>query len=158
MVTPGDRKRAFQHIVKNTKKGKIDVSSMRDQLVTVFGKRGNDITHGETAHQPKKERVPSDAGQQPYYVSVATLSQDGQLDVTRWKLRVQNSEHKPVQPMPVAVLVHIPVDPHEDDVEVETPSNQDHERVCVCCNQHEHEEPDKHHALDAEDLHGGDHN
>eukprot|EP00435_Cladocopium_sp_Y103_P013473 s905_g3.t1 len=158
LVTPGDRKRAFQHIVKNTKKGKVDVSLMRDKLVTVFGKRGNDITYGETAYKPKKERVPSDAGQQPYYVSVATLSQDGQLDVTPWKLRVQNSERKPVQPMPVAVFVHIPLDAHDDDADVETPTSQDPEHVCVCCNQLEPDEPDKHHALDAEALYGEDHN
>ena len=60
--------------------------------------------------------------------------------------------------MPVAVFVHIPLDPHDDDVDVETPSTQNHEHACVCCSQHEHEESEKHHALDTEALYGEDHN
>ena len=91
-------------------------------------------------------------------MSVATLSQDGQLDVTPWKLRVQHSERKSVQAMPVAVFVHIPLDQHDDDADAKSSSKQDHEHVCVCCNQHDNDEDDKHHALDAEALYGEDHN
>ena len=45
-----------------------------------------------------------------------------------------------------------------DDNADQERNRANHEHVCVCCNQHEHEEPDKHHALDAEALFGEDHN
>ena len=87
-----DRKKAFQHAVKNTKQGVVDVEWLKEHLVSIFGNKGEGIVHAAVAYKPKKERIPQDAGQVPYMVSVATLSADGQLHVSPWQCRPQDPD------------------------------------------------------------------
>ena len=53
-----DRKKAFQHVAKNTKKGVVDVDSSKEQLVTIYGNKGEGIVHAAVGYKPKKERIP----------------------------------------------------------------------------------------------------
>ena len=150
-----DRKKAFQHVVKNTKKGVVDVDWLKEQLVTIYGNKGEGIVHAAVAYKPKKERIPQDAGQVPYMVSVATLSADGQLHVSPWQCRPQDPDRKPVNAMPVAIFAYAHAESSEETAAV---GHEHTEACCTCCNDAEphHDVPAS--QLDVEQLYDEDNN
>ena len=103
-ITTTDRRRAMQHIVKNTRKGVVNVDRFRDELQLIFGYRGSLIDHAFVAYQPRLERIPSDAGVSTYQMSVAMLH-EGNFWAEPWSTRFPGAERKPVQHVNSALFV-----------------------------------------------------
>ena len=99
-----DVRRAFQHIVKNTKNGKVDLDKYSESLETIFGSNSSGLTSVLTAYKPRLERIPQEAATSSLYVSVVSLGVDGKLESAPWRLRPSGASRKPVHAMSVALF------------------------------------------------------
>ena len=86
-VTDVDRKRAMQHMAKNTTDGIIDLQGHQQSLQVLFGTKGSDIVHGFVAYRPRKERIPDMAIQSHLWQSSCSLSKQGEFRVLPWRVR-----------------------------------------------------------------------
>ena len=129
-ITTSDRRRALQHVVKNTRKGVVNVSRFRKELEVIYGKRGSDIVHALVAYNPRLERIPEDAATVTYERSVATLTQDGQLFVQPWNVRQAGEVRRPVSQVNVCMFAYIAPDPPSV---VEPQIDHHHDHLCFCC-------------------------
>lgn len=102
--TPLDNKRSFQTVVKNTKGGVVDLEKYGKMLSEVFGTVVGEITYAAIAYKPKKERIPSYAGQVPLQCAVASLEPHGTMSVSPWRIRVPSEDRRPVSAMSVAIF------------------------------------------------------
>ena len=147
-ITPNDKRKAFQTMVKNTKNGVIDLDVHRESLAKVFNINGEDITYAAVAYQPKKERIPSQASSQQFEVSVAEMSKDGQFTVHPWRIRPCGEERRPVSPMSVGIFAfRCPVSESVTPVEeaIQGPA-------CYCCNELSSSMPESRSGIGMETL------
>ena len=126
-----DRRRAFQHIAKNTKHGVVEISNFQSELNMLFGSVSGEITHAHVAYRPKLERVPAEASQHEMFQSKVTLSKDGHFSVEPWSIRPAGSFRSQVDPVSIALFVHRPVNHH--DMEPKHDSNVAVGHRCYCC-------------------------
>ena len=140
-ITPLDKKRAFQGIVKNTKNGVVDVSEHAKALSVVFGVPEGQIIHAAVAYKPRKERMPTTASQEAYDSSVASLEICGTLSVSPWRIRPPSQDRRPVPSMSVAIFAfRVPDQPKEFANEMAEPRSDEpcrDEPACFCCNEHD---------------------
>ena len=129
-VSSTDRRRAMQHIVKNTRKGIVNVDRFRDELKQIFGYRGSLIDHAFVAYQPRLERIPQEAGVSTYHKSVAMLH-EGNFWVDPWTTRYPGAERKPVQHVNSALFVYCGTEPQELEHSPGAIDNRQH--LCYCC-------------------------
>ena len=129
-VSTTDRRRAMQHIVKNTRKGIVDVDRFRDELQKIFGYRGSLIDHAFVAYQPRLERIPQDAGVSTYHKSVAMLH-EGNFWVEPWTTRYPSAERKPVQHLNSALFVYCGTESQE--LEHSPGATDKCQHLCYCC-------------------------
>ena len=138
-----DRRKAFQHIVKNTKNGQVDLSVFQDELYVIFGNSSTHITDAQIGYKPKLERIPRDAQTHEMYQSVVTLNPDGVFQVTPWTIRPAGVSRRRVDPVSIALFVHRPV----NSVIHQTGRDDKPELMCLCCSEdipfdQESDEPD----------------
>ena len=128
-ITEGDRKRAFQTILKNTKNGVVDIVRHKDDLVQIYGASGNQIEHAFVGYKPKLERIPHDVENKEYLVSIVSLDKDKTFNVSPWQVRPSGVQRRPVSPMPVALFCFRAPEPAvcADD------SSPDQQPICMCC-------------------------
>ena len=126
-----DRRRAFQHIAKNTKHGVVEISNFQSELNMLFGSVSGEITHAHVAYRPKLERLPAEASQHEMFQSKVTLSKDGHFSVEPWSIRPAGSFRSQVDPVSIALFVHRPVNHH--DMEPKHDSNVAVGHRCYCC-------------------------
>ena len=130
-VSTSDRRRVFQHIVKNTRKGVVNAERFQKELQQLFGGRGKDIRHCFVAYRPRLERIPTDAGTRTYDRSVASLTSDGELHVSPWNQRLPGESRRQVIQVNACLFAYIPT----DCVEAADSHHQDshHDHHCFCC-------------------------
>ena len=127
------RKQVLQHVVKNTRKGVVNVDRFRNELVQLFGSRASECTHAYVAYRPRLERIPEDADKQPYLRSIATLTSEGEMSIQPWNTRAAGSEKARVVQTNIALYVYIPVQG------VQLPPKPESEKHsgchCLCCSE-----------------------
>ena len=166
-TTQSDIRRAFQHIVKNTKNGRVDIEKFLDPLKTIFGENSPNLSTVLVAYKPKLERIPEIASRESIYVSVISLATDGRLEKSPWKLRPSGASRKPVHAMSVALFAFLNGEPapspaHSADESSSEPSPSTSVMVqpstsvapaaretCYCCSPKNQDEP----AIDEDGNH-----
>lgn len=141
-----DIRRAFQHVVKNTKRGIVDLETFQKQIDIICEDSNSTTTHAFVAYKPRLERMPHDASTNPYEMKVVSLDKDGNLASQEWTIRAPNSSRRPVNSMQVAVFAFRPLQPeiHEEVHNDPSPSEKevafeerrtDHSQdfKCDCC-------------------------
>ncbi|CAL1152848.1 unnamed protein product [Cladocopium goreaui] len=127
------KKQVLQHVVKNTRKGVVNVDRFRNELVQLFGSRASECTHAYVAYRPRLERIPEDADKQPYLRSIATLTSEGEMSIQPWNTRAAGSEKARVVQTNIALYVYIPVQG------VQLPPKPESEKHsgchCLCCSE-----------------------
>lgn len=127
------RKQLLQHIVKNTRKGVVNLERFRNDLIGLFGSRAAECVHALVAYKPRLERIPPDADRNPYLRSVATLTTEGELIVTPWSIRPPGSDKARVIQTNIALYAYIPsVDVPVSQAESPSPEADCH---CLCCSE-----------------------
>lgn len=129
-ITTTDRRRAMQHIVKNTRQGIVNVDRFREELQLIFGYRGSLIDHAFVAYQPRLERIPHDAGVSTYQKSVAILH-EGNFRVEPWSTRFPGAERKPVERVNSALFVFCGTASPEMEHNSDSVDKKCHS--CYCC-------------------------
>ena len=159
-VTTSDRRRTLQHIVKNTRKGVVNVERFRSELITIFGKKGQEICHAFVAYRPRLERMPPDADTNPYLRSVASLTEDGVFHVSPWGTRNAGAVRRPVSQVNICLFAFVAeADPSPEH----TCSERHHDHTCFCCRECDSEgdnlsdnHEEKTEEVDTEILYGDD--
>ncbi len=129
-ITDADRRRLLQHIVKNTRKGIVNVDRFREELVTIFGSIGHDVNSAFVAYKPRLERIPPEASTHHLMQSIATLTSEGDFRVVPWSQRNAGETRRRVTQVNVALYVYAPTS--TNDVGLADHSQQvDHQ--CWCC-------------------------
>eukprot|EP00438_Fugacium_kawagutii_P033822 Skav235831 [mRNA] locus=scaffold1931:222076:230114:- [translate_table: standard] len=123
-----NRKQILQHIVKNTRKGIVNVDRFRQQLINLIGARAAECTHAFVAYRPRLERVPPDADTKSYHCCKVSLSTDGVLEVKPWITRPPGQERARVVQTNIALFAHIPIEPVR-----EQPTGHVANAACLCC-------------------------
>eukprot|EP00435_Cladocopium_sp_Y103_P025552 s3203_g6.t1 len=130
-----DKRRAFQTVVKNTKNGVVDMNVHKESMAKIFGEVADNIFYAAVAYQPKKERIPVEAGSQTFEVSVAEMSKSGEFTIHPWRTRPASDDRCTVSPMNVAIFAfRLPEPLHVTPAEVAS-----EEPTCFCCNEHDAE-------------------
>ena len=142
-ITDTDRRRVLQHIVKNTRKGIVNIDRFREELITIFGKLGHDITSAFVAYKPRLERIPTEANTDHLMQSIATLTVDGEFLVQPWCQRNAGATRRRVTQVNVALFVYAPTNIEEVGIADESPKV---DLKCWCCR--EVEQPDEEVCLD----------
>ena len=124
-ITDTDRRRLLQHIVKNTRKGIVNVDRFREELVTIFGSIGHDITSAFVAYKPRLERIPPEASTHHLMQSIATFTNEGE-----WSQRNAGETRRRVTQVNVALYVYAPTSTNEIGV---ADHSQQVDRQCWCC-------------------------
>lgn len=134
-ITTSDRRRALQHVVKNTRRGVVNITRFQKELEIIFGGKGKDIVHALVAYKPRLERIPADANTVAYQRSVATLSTDGQFLVQPWHTRPAGEVRCPVNQVNVCMFAYIAPESVEpaSPVMAEHEHNHHHHHTCFCC-------------------------
>ena len=151
-----DRRKAFQHIAKNTKNGVVDVVQHAADLKVLFGSESHRIEHAHVAYKPRLERVPKEAASQDLHQSVVSLSREGYLEVTPWSIRPAGAFRSRVNQMSIAMFAHMPVVPAVES-EQGPPKNvvamcSPAQPTCYCCSvdiPEDSNEPDVHGDIEA---------
>ena len=135
-----DKRRAFQTVVKNTKNGVVDMNVYRNELAKIFGEKADNLFYAAVAYQPKKERIPVEAGTQSFEVSVAEMSKSGDFTVHPWRTRSASNDRCTVSPMSVAIFAFRLPEPLHN-----TPAGVASEQpTCFCCNENDAETTQNH--------------
>ena len=135
-VTSSDKKRAMQHILKNTKRGIVDIELYQKELHKIFGDNGKPFLHVFAAYRPRLERIPKEAQTMTFDRAVATLNETGDLHVTPWDVRIAGAMRRPVRQVSTALFAFqaesncatLPTESAEQ-VDAKPP-----EHTCYCCN------------------------
>ena len=130
-ISNGDRRRAFQHVAKNTKNGHVDVAQFSQELAVIFGKDAKDITEVQIAYKPRLERIPKTAETEDMFQSVVTLNPEGEFHVTPWSIRPAGAFRCRVNQVSIAMFAHRPVPISA----IAQESDHKTEPYCFCCNQ-----------------------
>jgi hypothetical protein len=130
-ISNGDRRRAFQHVAKNTKNGHVDVAQFSQELAVIFGKDAKDITEVQIAYKPRLERIPKTAETEDMFQSVVTLNPEGEFYVTPWSIRPAGAFRCRVNQVSIAMFAHRPVPISA----IAQESDHKTEPCCFCCNQ-----------------------
>ena len=142
-ITTGDRRRAFQHIAKNTKNGVVDVQRFQEELKTIYGISGSEVSHAMIAYKPKLERIPNIAADVEIQQSVLTLTPEGEFSVSPWSVRPAGSTRSCVPHVSIAMFTYRPVTakpsekPDSPQSFDQMPRSLDHpaEPNCYCCSE-----------------------
>ena len=116
-----DQKRSLQHIVKNTRKGVVNVNRFRNELTIIFGESASKIDQAFVAYRPRLARIPTEAESKPLLRTVVTLSGDGHIDCQPWSIRPAGAERSRVHQVNIALLAFRvndlePTEPVEPDI------------------------------------------
>jgi len=103
------KKQVLQHVVKNTRKGVVNVHRFRNELVQLFGSRASKCTHAFLAYRPRLERIPEDAEKQPYLRSIATQTSEGDMSIQPWNTRAAGSEKASVVQTNIGLTLRMPL-------------------------------------------------
>ena len=133
--SPCQLRRAFQHIVKNTRTGIVSLENHQKDLETLFGNVETPIVEARVAYRPKKERIPSDAGTETYQVGIVSLSPQGELIVHPWITRPPGMTRHSVSAMHVAVFAFRRASETEVTYSPNVQSPTEVEKQCFCCNE-----------------------
>ena len=130
-VTVSDRRKTLQHVVKNTRRGIVNVDRFKSELVMIFGKKAHDISHAFVAYRPRLERMPTDADVMSYERSVASLTDDGVFHVEPWSTRNAGPVRRPVSQVNVSLFAYVALGSTEDHQSSSGDAHHDHH--CFCC-------------------------
>lgn len=122
--------RAFQHIVKNTCKGVVNINRFQKELEIIHGGKDKQIVHALVAYKPRIERIPADANTVAYQRSVATLSTDGQFLVQPWNTRLAGEVRRLVTQVNGCMFAYIAPESTEPGQPV---TDHHHDHTCFCC-------------------------
>jgi len=133
----------FQHIAKNTKNGVVDVQRFQEELKTIYGISGSEVSHAMIAYKPKLERIPNIAADVEIQQSVLTLTPGGEFSVSPWSVRPAGSTRSRVPHVSIAMFAYRPVTakpsekPDSPQSSDQMPRSLDHpaEPNCYCCSE-----------------------
>ena len=139
-ITTGDRRRAFQHIAKNTKNGIVDVQKFQEEFKIIYGNSGLEVSHAMIAYKPKLERVPTELADGEIQQSILTLTREGEFSVSPWSIRPAGSTRCRVPHVSRAMFAYRPVTSEMSAQPKATRSaDRNAEPCCYCCNEVEHD-------------------
>eukprot|EP00438_Fugacium_kawagutii_P028282 Skav227626 [mRNA] locus=C9358797:125:8101:- [translate_table: standard] len=130
-LSTSDRRKALQHIVKNTRNGVVDIEEYRKELSSIFGSSSSQIVHAFVAYRPRLERIPDDAGTQPYHQAIASLTHDGVFTVHPWSARNAGAERRAVERVNVSLFAFTRPDTSSEEAMPADASHCSHS--CYCC-------------------------